>query len=66
MLGFASVEEAMKFDLVSLHPDRASREAFLRLLREKGRLERDEAETVVAGNPARVLRSLTADQRSAE
>ena len=44
MLGFASVEEAMKFDLVSLYPDRASREAFLRLLREKGRLERDKAE----------------------
>jgi CRP/FNR family cyclic AMP-dependent transcriptional regulator len=44
MLGFASVEEAMKVDLVSLYPDRASREAFLGLLREKGRLERNEAE----------------------
>jgi len=44
MLGFASVEEAMKVDLVSLYTDRASREAFLALLREKGRLERNEAE----------------------
>lgn len=44
MLGFASVEEAMKVDLASLYPDRASREAFLRLLRKKGRLERDEAD----------------------
>jgi len=44
MLGFASVEEAMKVDLVSLYPDRASREAFLGLLREKGRLEHNEAE----------------------
>jgi CRP/FNR family transcriptional regulator, cyclic AMP receptor protein len=43
MLGFASVEEAMKVDLVSLCPDRASREATLGLLREKGRLERNEA-----------------------
>jgi CRP/FNR family transcriptional regulator, cyclic AMP receptor protein len=44
MLGFASVEEAMKVDLASLYPDRASREAFLGLLREKGRLEHNEAE----------------------
>jgi CRP/FNR family cyclic AMP-dependent transcriptional regulator len=44
MLGFASVEEAMKVDLVSLYPDRASREAFLGLLREKGRFARNEAE----------------------
>ena len=44
MLGFASVEEAMKVDLVSLYPDRASRDIFLRLLREKGRLEYNEAE----------------------
>jgi CRP/FNR family transcriptional regulator, cyclic AMP receptor protein len=43
MLGFASVEEAMKVDLVSLYPDRASRDVFLRLLREKGRLEYNEA-----------------------
>ena len=44
MLGFASVEEAMKVDLFSLYPDRASRDVFLRLLREKGRLEYNEAE----------------------
>jgi CRP/FNR family cyclic AMP-dependent transcriptional regulator len=44
LLGFASVEEAMKVDLVSLYPDRASREVFLGLLREKGRLEHNEAE----------------------
>jgi len=44
MLGFASVEEAMKVDLVSLYPNHASREAFLELLREKGRLEYNEAE----------------------
>jgi len=44
MLGFASVEEAMKVDLVSLYPDRASREVFLRLLRKRGRLEHNEAE----------------------
>jgi CRP/FNR family cyclic AMP-dependent transcriptional regulator len=44
MLGFASVEEAMKVDLVSLYPDRASREVFLELLKEKGRLEHNEAE----------------------
>jgi CRP/FNR family transcriptional regulator, cyclic AMP receptor protein len=44
MLGFASVEEAMKVDLVSLYPDRASRETFLGRLREKGRLEHNEAE----------------------
>jgi CRP/FNR family transcriptional regulator, cyclic AMP receptor protein len=44
MLGFASVEEAMKVDLVSLYPDSASREAFLGRLKEKGRLEHNEAE----------------------
>jgi PAS domain S-box-containing protein len=44
MLGFASVEEAMKVDLVSLYPDRASREVFLGRLKEKGRLEYNEAE----------------------
>jgi CRP/FNR family cyclic AMP-dependent transcriptional regulator len=44
MLGFSSVEEAMKVDLVSLYPDRASREAFLGRLKEKGRLEHNEAE----------------------
>lgn len=44
MLGFASVEEAMKVDLVSLYPDRASRDAFLGRLKEKGRLECNEAE----------------------
>ena len=44
MLGFDSVEEAMKVDLFSLYPDRASRDAFLRHLREKGRLEYNEAE----------------------
>src|SRR6266852_4083369 len=44
MLGFASVEEAMKVDLVSLYPDRSSRDVFLKLLREKGRLEYNQAE----------------------
>ena len=44
MLGFASVEEAMKVDLVSLYSDRASRDAFLGRLKEKGRLEYNEAE----------------------
>jgi PAS domain S-box-containing protein len=44
MLGFASVEEAMKVDLISLYPDRASREVFLKLLRTKGRLDYNEAE----------------------
>jgi PAS domain S-box-containing protein len=44
MLGFDSVEEAMKVDLVSLYPDRASRDAFLGRLKEKGRLEYNEAE----------------------
>lgn len=44
MLGYSSVEEAMKVDLVSLYPDRASREAFLGRLKEKGRLEHNEAE----------------------
>jgi CRP/FNR family cyclic AMP-dependent transcriptional regulator len=44
MLGFASVEEAMKADLASLYPDRASRDLFLQLLKEKGWLERNEAE----------------------
>ncbi|MFY9562358.1 MAG: PAS domain S-box protein [Terriglobales bacterium] len=44
MLGFASVEEAMKVDLVSLYPDRASRDVFLGRLKEKGRLEYNEAE----------------------
>src|SRR6202158_5746813 len=44
MLGFASVEEVMKVDLVSLYSDRASRDIFLKLLREKGRLEYKEAE----------------------
>ena len=44
MLGFASVEEAIKVDLFSLYPDRASRDVFLRRLREKGRLEYNEAE----------------------
>jgi hypothetical protein len=39
MLGFASVEEAMKDDLASLYPDRASREAFLRLLTGCGKTE---------------------------
>jgi PAS domain S-box-containing protein len=44
MLGFVSVEEAMQVDLASLYPDRASREVFLELLKEKGRLEYNEAE----------------------
>ncbi len=44
MLGFASVEEALKVDLVSLYPDRASRDVFLGRLKEKGRLEHNEAE----------------------
>jgi CRP-like cAMP-binding protein len=44
MLGFASVEEAMKVDLTSLYPDRASRNVFLELLKEKGRLGRNKAE----------------------
>jgi PAS domain S-box-containing protein len=44
MLGFASVEEAMKVDLVSLYSDRASGEVFLGRLRKKGRLEHNEAE----------------------
>lgn len=44
MLGFASVEEAMKADLLSLYPDRASRDMFLGLLKKKGRLEFNEAE----------------------
>jgi CRP/FNR family cyclic AMP-dependent transcriptional regulator len=44
MLGFSSVEEAMKVDLPSLYRDRASRDVFLRRLREKGRLEYNEAE----------------------
>src|ERR1700693_5343874 len=34
----------MKVDRVSLYPDRSSRDVFLRLLREKGRLEYNEAE----------------------
>jgi PAS domain S-box-containing protein len=44
MLGFASIEEAMKVDLVSLYPNRASRDVFLGRLKEKGRLEYNEAE----------------------
>jgi PAS domain S-box-containing protein len=44
MLGYASVEEAMKVDLVSLYPDRASLDVFLGRLKEKGRLEYNEAE----------------------
>ncbi|MBZ5646389.1 MAG: PAS domain S-box protein [Acidobacteriia bacterium] len=44
MLGFASVEEAMQVDLVSLYPDRASRNVFLGRLKKKGRLEYNEAE----------------------
>jgi len=44
MLGFASVEEAMKVDLVSLYSDRGSRDIFLGLLKKKGRLEHNEAE----------------------
>jgi hypothetical protein len=44
MLGFASVEEAMKVDLTSLYPDRASRNVFLGLLKEKRWLERNKAE----------------------
>jgi len=44
MLGFASVEEAMKVDLLSLYPDRASRDMFLGLLKKKGRLEYNQAE----------------------
>lgn len=44
MLGFASVEEAMKVDLVSLYPDRRSRDVFLGLLKKKGRLEHNQAE----------------------
>jgi CRP/FNR family cyclic AMP-dependent transcriptional regulator len=44
MLGFASVEEAMKVDLVSLYSDRASRDIFMGLLKKKGRLEHNEAE----------------------
>jgi len=44
MLGFASVEEAMKVDLLSLYPDRASRNMLLRLLKKKGRLGYSEAE----------------------
>ena len=44
MLGFASVEEAMKVDLASLYRDRASRDLLLGRLKEKGRLEYNEAE----------------------
>ena len=44
MLGFASIEEALKVDLVSLYPDRASLDAFLGRLKQKGRLEYNEAE----------------------
>lgn len=44
MLGFASVEEALKVDLLSLYPDRASRDMFLGLLKKRGRLEYNEAE----------------------
>jgi PAS domain S-box-containing protein len=44
MLGFASVEVAMKAGLASLYPDRASRDLFLGRLKEKGWLERNEAE----------------------
>src|ERR1700680_4552612 len=44
MLGLASVEEVMKVDLVSVYPDRGSREAFLGRLKEKGRVERNKAE----------------------
>lgn len=44
MLGFASVEEAMKVDLLSLYSDRASLDLLLRLIKEKGRLEHNEAE----------------------
>jgi CRP/FNR family cyclic AMP-dependent transcriptional regulator len=43
MLGFASVEEAMNVDLGSLYPDR-SRDIFLGLLKNQGRLEHNEAE----------------------
>jgi PAS domain S-box-containing protein len=39
MLGFASVEEAMKVDLVSLYSDRGSRDIFLEFLKKKGRHE---------------------------
>ena len=44
MLGFDSVEEALKIDLLSLYPDRTAGEIFLRRLRGRGRLEYDEAE----------------------
>ena len=44
MLGFSSVEEAMKVDLLSLFPNRALRDVFLGRLKEKGRLEYYEAE----------------------
>ncbi len=44
MLGFASVEEALKVDLVSLYSDRAQRDVFLGRLKEKGWLEHNEAE----------------------
>jgi PAS domain S-box-containing protein len=39
MLGFASVEEAMKVNLVSLYSDRASRDTLLGRLKKKRRLE---------------------------
>jgi PAS domain S-box-containing protein len=39
MLGFASVEEAMKVNLVSLYSDRASRDTLLGLIKKRGRLE---------------------------
>jgi PAS domain S-box-containing protein len=44
MLGFDSVEEVMKVDLVSLYSDRASRNVFLGRLKKKGRFEYYEAE----------------------
>jgi PAS domain S-box-containing protein len=44
MLGFASVEEAMKVDMVSLYSDRASRDVFLGLCKKKGRLEDNKVE----------------------
>jgi PAS domain S-box-containing protein len=44
MLGFDSVEEAMKVELASLYSDRASRNVFLGRLNEKGRFEYNETE----------------------
>jgi PAS domain S-box-containing protein len=44
IFGFASIEEALKFDANALYPEPEEREIFLRLLKEKKRLEYFESE----------------------